>query len=356
MRIREIAGLTLAVLILVGCEKPAPVLTRKTVDVKEATPEAVKSINTFVDKLNTAQRETSPKPYIISALAAYQAGAILLNAADGPTSLDLAKIMGTDEQRVDILNQSQMAIIDHLKTLPGRPYRSFNSLWMIWPIKISKYFQDDAMRNYGTTIQKLGSAGKGSTTVINKWFEDNSDGRIKSFEPELQKSDIWRIMNVTLFDDGWVQGRSGGGKTEVTGFTNAKGTFKTTLVSGLEFFSSAKLDLSDLDGKFETPALASFPTIPDAFETDLMEPVKSIGLGRLVLGPIDLHLMSVELKGDYALGGFAQSIRLNIKDGKAPGDTAPAVTYPKWPDFAIRDPKTKTILILGSSGVSTLGS
>lgn len=356
MRIREYAGLTLAVLIIVGCEKAAPVLTRKKVELKEANPEAIKSVTEFAVKLSDAQKSASPKQFVVAPLSAYQASAVLLNAADGPTSTDLAKVLKTDEQRVDKLNQSQMAIIDHLDTLPGKPYRSATAIWMIWPIRISKYFQDDAMRNYGTTIQKLGSAGAGSTTVINQWLKDNSSGKIQSFQPPLQKSDIWRVMNVTMLDDGWVQGISAGGKTEVSGFTDAKGTFKTTLFSGLEFFASAKLDLSDLDGKFDKPAVASFPSLPESIDLDILESIKDVGMGRLVLGPIDLHLMSVELKGDYSLGAFEQKIRLNLRDGKSPGNTAPAVTFPVWPDFVIRDPKTKTILISGSSGISTLGS
>ena len=356
MRMREYAGLALAVLIVVGCEKAAPALTRKKVELKEATPEALKGIADFSVKLSDAQKSVDSKPYFVAPLSAYQASAVLLNAADGPTSTDLAKVLQTDEQRVDKLNQSQMALIDHLDALPGKPYRSATAIWMIWPIRISKYFQDDSMKNYGTTIQKLGSAGTGSTTVINQWLKDNSSGKIQSFQPPLEKSDIWRVMNLTMLEDGWVQGISAGGKTEVSGFTDAKGTFKATLTSGLEFFASAKLDLSDLDGKFEKPAVANFPTLPEAVDLDLLEAIKGVGMGRLVLGPIDLHLMSVELKGDYSLGAFEQKIRLNLRDGKSPGNTAPAVTFPVWPDFVIRDPKTKTILISGSSGISTLGS
>jgi len=318
-------------------------------------------VQKFGDRLAELQMKDALKPGhdLVSPVAAYQTLAILFNGAEGKTYDVLAKLLGAEKvERFDI-NDAQRAWREAYAKGPESPAMVETGVWLIWPVLVTKKFQEETAENYQADVVKLGSAGMGATDAVNAWAKKHSHGQFETIIDQLKIEDQMITTSMISIKTKWRQPMresSDGMLVAEAVLVSNEATSVVLTTEGETFYVTLTMP-----GKRppvdKGPVTVWLPKLDIRHRTDLRPRIRELGGWSLMTSPNDWRNLSIEFDRQGRLDAMWQDIRLTLGAtglGQAEGVT-PETVYPGLMDIrfdqrffiAIRDRVTGSAIIQG---------
>lgn len=104
-------------------------------------------------------------PYVVSPVAAWRTGLLFLNGCDGSTYDKTLEVLGlTGDRESNTLLTTRMIVQEDPKA--GSVTQG---LFFVWPVPVSRVFQDDAAKSLGADVVKIGNARRGAMVAMDDW-------------------------------------------------------------------------------------------------------------------------------------------------------------------------------------------
>jgi hypothetical protein len=190
--------------------------------------------------------------YVVSPVAAWQTGLLFLNGSDGETYDKTLACLGLTGDR------ESNTVLTTRALLAQDPRRAAvtQGLFFVWPVAVSRVFQDDAAKLLAADVVKIGNARRGAVTAMNDW---SSRRTAQPLQINFDQENVFE--SVCLVDVGSL---SSGTKTErTTDFTEVLGAigFPAATNQKLDLRPmSVELDNQPMRGRFRQVIRAGIPT------------------------------------------------------------------------------------------------
>lgn len=195
-------------------------------------------------------RQLKP-PYVVSPIAAWQTGLLFLNGSDGETLDKTLASMGLKGDR-----ESSTAFTTRLLATsdPSRA-RVTQGLFFVWPVPVSRVFQDDAARALGADVVKIGNARRGAMTAMDDWSRRRTGQPLELWFDQDNVFESVCLVDVGSLSPGAVKTVT----TDVTGVLARMG-FPAAGTGSLDLRPmSVELDNKPAQGRFRQVIRAAWP-------------------------------------------------------------------------------------------------
>jgi len=189
------------------CEKQPgePDLTPKNITLTSAAPQAIESSNEFGIGLFTKVAETEEKNLMLSPLSASTALTMLLNGCGGDTYTQLQGALKYPAgMTIDEINEAYKSLVDQLlKADPKVTLALANAIFYRNGFVVKQPFLATMSSDYKATVEGLDFAAPSALTTINKWADDNTNGKIPEVLAMIDPDAVMFIMNALYFKGDW---------------------------------------------------------------------------------------------------------------------------------------------------------
>lgn len=212
---RIVAGLFALVILsgIAGCKRPPATPALETVAAATSTPTAtgmapaglVGAINGFGLGLLRNSRSADSPNTIVSPLAVHSLLSMTSNGASGTTKSELRVALGTNAFG-DGGNGQWAGLLRALASRESpRTVSLGGALWARSGTEFRPTFVGTDASYYGMRIASLDFASTGATGTVNKWYEDQSGGRIGGVLGELPADPSLILTTGSYFHAAWQQ-------------------------------------------------------------------------------------------------------------------------------------------------------
>ncbi len=336
---------------------------------------------------------------LLSPLSASMSLGMAMNGAAGETFLAMSATLGFEGLDQDQINEAYLSLIQTLVDRdPKVEFRLANSIWYKQEFQVHADFFQRARDFFGATVSPLDFLDPGSPDVINRWVEDETEGRIKDLISEIDPLDRLFLLNAVYFKGPWASpfleqatrdrpfNRADGSRIQVPTMSQ-DGVLRwfrdddvqaVELLYGDSAFSMvvmAPTDEGDLDalvagltpgrwhdliGRLETARLMlRMPKFRFDYGVQLGGPLSDMGMGIAFrpqadfsrIAPVDdLHISRVKQKSFidvHELGTEAAAATATVVSVTS---MPPEMSFDRPFLFAIRERSTGTLLFVGRVG------
>jgi len=199
----------LASVILAGsCSKndnPEQDLTPKTITLTAEAPQAIESSNDFGIELFTKVAEEDNKNLMLSPLSASTALTMLLNGCGGDTYTQLqGTLKYPSGMEIGDINEAYISLVDQLlKADPKVKLALANAIFYRNGFSVKAPFLNVMDKDFKAEIKGLDFSAPSALTTINKWADDNTNGKIPKVLNEIDPNAVMFIMNALYFNGDW---------------------------------------------------------------------------------------------------------------------------------------------------------
>ncbi|MGM0682354.1 MAG: serpin family protein [Thermodesulfobacteriota bacterium] len=228
------------------------------------------------NRLSAADENT-----FISPLSIYLALALVYNSAEGETREEIGELLQTEELDLDQFNKRCQAFRDSLESKrAGIEVALADSIWLDKGFPIDDHFLETINRYHGAEAREIDFADPGSSSIINSWISDHTEGMLEGLIPENQPvpAEYFILLNAIYFMGNWTE-EFDPANTEPWSFTLPDGS--ATEVSMMlreskemgeykyldgEGFEAVRIPYGEKENPFEDTRTAMYIFVPD---TDL---------------------------------------------------------------------------------------
>ncbi|NMC38888.1 MAG: serpin family protein [Bacteroidales bacterium] len=199
----------LSVVILAGsCSKNdniEPDLTPKNITLTAGTPQAIQSSNEFGIGLFTKIGKAEEENLMLSPLSASTALTMLLNGCGGDTYTQLqGTLKYPSGMTISDINEAYKSLVDQLLLADPKVKLSLaNAIFYRIGFSVKQPFLALMGTDYKALIAGLDFSAPSSLTAINKWANDNTNGKIPKVLDEISTDAVMFIMNALYFNGDW---------------------------------------------------------------------------------------------------------------------------------------------------------
>lgn len=148
------------------------------------------------------QTEGDQENIFVSPTSVAIALSMLYNGAEGTTSEAMAKTL--EIQGIDDINTGYGALKASLENPEADVQLTIaNSLWARQGVPFKSEFIQKTKQFYGAKVTDLDFGDKNAAKVINRWVEDNTEGKIKQIVEEVKPDDVLFLINAIYFKGRW---------------------------------------------------------------------------------------------------------------------------------------------------------
>jgi len=199
----------LASVILAGsCSKndnPEQDLTPKTITLTAEAPQAIESSNDFGIELFTKVAEEDNKNLMLSPLSASTALTMLLNGCGGDTYTQLQGTLNFPSgMTISDINEAYKSLVEQLLVAdPKVKLALANAIFYRNGFSVKAPFLNVMDKDFKAEIKGLDFSAPSALTTINKWADDNTNGKIPKVLNEIDPNAVMFIMNALYFNGDW---------------------------------------------------------------------------------------------------------------------------------------------------------
>lgn len=287
------------------------------------------------------------RSFASSSFGVYELLSVFALASEGKTLRSSESALEQERMIASDVGDAVKAVQDDVYREGQTPFINRNGVFMIWPILMSREFQDQARHDLHTDLIRLGSAGVRSQNEINDWtggepivkkltkqmiFLSVNSSSIKGeweegFDPSLTEERAFlgsggkvrlpmmeKAGNLLVSEgEGWLAVTLPYAKSLVSAtFVLPEDQSVESLVQNISGPSLAKM----IKGK-PAPVTLTLPKFSTKNDLSLRGASKDFGGHFLFESPIDLRYMSIEMQGDYPMESWTQ--RVSVEFGEAGG-------------------------------------
>ncbi|MBC6474338.1 MAG: serpin family protein [Hormoscilla sp. GM102CHS1] len=148
------------------------------------------------------QTEGERQNIFVSPTSVAIALSMLSNGAEGTTSEAMAKTL--EIQGIGEINRGYGALKASLENPePDVQITIANSLWARQGVPFKAEFIQKTKQLYGAKVTDLDFGDKDAAKVINRWVENNTQGKIKQIVEEVKPDDVLFLINAIYFKGRW---------------------------------------------------------------------------------------------------------------------------------------------------------
>ncbi len=197
-----------AVIIAGSCSKTGnngPDLTPKSITLTAEAPQAIESSNEFGIELFTKVAEEENKNLMLSPLSASTALTMLLNGCGGDTYTQLQNTLNYPSgMTIGDINEAYKSLVNQLlEADPKVKLALANAIFYRNGFSVKAPFLSTMSNDYESTVDDLDFANPSALITINKWANDNTNGKIPTVLGEIDGDAVMFIMNALYFNGDW---------------------------------------------------------------------------------------------------------------------------------------------------------
>ena len=197
-----------AVIIAGSCSKTGnngPDLTPKSITLTAEAPQAIESSNEFGIELFTKVAEEENKNLMLSPLSASTALTMLLNGCGGDTYTQLQNTLNYPSgMTIGDINEAYKSLVNQLlEADPKVKLALANAIFYRNGFSVKAPFLSTMSNDYESTVDDLDFANPSALITINKWANDNTNGKIPTVLDEIDGDAVMFIMNALYFNGDW---------------------------------------------------------------------------------------------------------------------------------------------------------
>ena len=317
----QITRIALAAL-LAGCsstvvnDEPARPLSRVEASIVEAD-------NTFGLKLlRTLNSSNSDSNLFISPLSISMALGMTLNGAVGPTRDSMERTLALNGLTSTEINEAYRNLKSLLTGLdPLVKFSIANSIWYREGLPVERDFINTNSTYFDATTSALDFNRSDAASIINRWVDENTMGKIKKIAPDpIPRDLVMFLINAIYFKGTWTS-RFDAKNTRDASFTTADGsTVPVKLMyqknAKLRHYNDAEMKMVELpygNGKFSMViAMPNGSQTLDGLINSLDAPTWSTWMSRLREGEGEIYLPRFTITWEDSLSGPLKKLGMGI--------------------------------------------
>lgn len=214
---------------LCGCQKkPISDGSSGVPTIEKVDPIIVSADNRFGFGLFSKLSEADPTDNIfISPLSIAIALTMTYNGAGGETKEAMAKVLGVEGMDLNQVNEANLELRRMLENIdPKVELLISNSLWARKGTGFKEDFLDRNRRFFEARIEELDFLDPNAPSVINKWVESSTKGKIEKIIDRIDPYTVMFLINALYFKGIWRY-KFDKGKTKDMPFHTIKGEERT---------------------------------------------------------------------------------------------------------------------------------
>lgn len=150
-------------------------------------------------------KEDAGENIFVSPASVALALSMVYNGADTQTKKAMAEVLGVQGVSVEDLNKANQALLKALNSpAPGVKLDVANSLWAKQDVVFVAEFLETVKHYYGAEIAKLDFNAPEAPAVINKWVQDQTNGKIDGIVDRIDPDDVMYLLNAVYFLGTWT--------------------------------------------------------------------------------------------------------------------------------------------------------
>lgn len=193
---------------LIQCtDSSVPVEKNSTRELTSSEKAIVSSDNNFGFKLfREVIREESNQNVFISPLSVSVALGMTYNGAAGITREEMQKTLELSGLTDKEINESYKSLIELLRGLDNKViFQIANSIWYRLGWQFEEDFINTNKKYFDAVVSGLDFSDPEASKIINKWVEDNTNGKIKGIvEPPINPETVMFLINAIYFKGTWT--------------------------------------------------------------------------------------------------------------------------------------------------------
>ncbi len=186
---------------------PEPsLLTPKEITLTSIATRAIQSSNEFGITLFTKVAEEEDQNFMLSPLSASTALTMLLNGCDGDTYTQLQGALSYPAgMSISEINEAYKSLVSQLLDAdPKVKFALANAIFYKEGFNVKPPFLATMREDYKAAIDALNFAGPSALTTINKWANDNTNGKIPKVLDRIDPAAVMFLMNALYFNGDWT--------------------------------------------------------------------------------------------------------------------------------------------------------
>lgn len=239
---------------------------------------------------------------------------MLQNGLKGETLEELKNLLGISDFSADEINKFIKIMVDGIIYADDQiSFQSANSFWYNNSLSINPEFASVLSESYQAKLQAVDFSNPETTSLINKWCEDKTNGKINRIIDSTSPYQDFHLLNAIHYKGGWTKQFSKD-KTIIAPFRNADGS-----VSEVEMMSNPGISTYyfDMDKYsitrliFRYGAFNMFMILPKAGYSidDIISSIRPSDLCRSETAIVDLSLPKFEIEyGTDKILNYMQSV------------------------------------------------
>ncbi len=186
-------------------DNPEPDLAPKSIKLTSVAPQAIKSSNEFGIDLFTRVAEEENKNLMLSPLSASTALTMLLNGCGENTYTQLQEVLNYPSgMTIGDINEAYKSLVDQLlKADPDVKLALANAIFYRNGFNVKPPFLAAMGNDYRATVGGLDFDSPSALATINKWANDNTNGKIPKVLDEIDPLAVMFLMNALYFNGDW---------------------------------------------------------------------------------------------------------------------------------------------------------
>lgn len=196
-------------LLVNACTKSSPNIptTKTQINLPAHGDEVVVAENNFSAKFlkEVLSQNVANTNTFVSPISVYFALAMVYNGADSETKDSIARTLEVEGMDLNTFNETCKAFTEQLPKEDSKVELNIaNSIWYsknnLQPLPS---FINTIQNNFNASIEPLAFENSSSVDIINKWVNNNTQGRIKSIMNSIDPNDLMYLINAVYFKGKW---------------------------------------------------------------------------------------------------------------------------------------------------------
>lgn len=152
----------------------------------------------------TSQSETDINQLISPLSVSVALGMLLNGTEDSATANSIKEVLGFSTLSKKDINETYRALINNLPIAdPKVQSKIANSIWANQELDLEQNFVDNNQYYFNSSTQSLDFGDSDAKDIINKWVEDNTNGKIKDLIAEVRPDHALFLINAVYFLADW---------------------------------------------------------------------------------------------------------------------------------------------------------
>ena len=240
------------------------------------------------------------KNVLISPLSLMVDLSMLQNGLKGETLKNLQEILGIEDCSVSEINSFMKVLTNGIKDADDQiSFHCANSFWYNNGLLVNPVYENKLIEFYQAKIQQTDFYDQETASLINKWCEENTNGKIKKIIEATSPGQDFHLLNTIHFKGGWAK-QFPKEMTAKAPFHNADGSITETemMNSSISTYYNEKDTYSIARLEFRYGAFNFFMILPkEGYDVnDILTSINPDDMDRAEKAIVDLSLPRLEIE------------------------------------------------------------